>query len=310
MSALIEAKNLYRYYDDHCAVHDVSFELYKGQILGFLGPNGAGKTTTMQMLCGNLAPSSGQIIINGIDLLDRPKLAKSNLGYLPDTPPLYKELTVDEYLDYCARLHRLPFRSIGKAVSKAKRRCGLEQTSQRLIANLSKGFQQRIGIAQAILHEPRLIILDEPTVGLDPLQIKEIRSLIKELGTEHGIILSTHILPEVQESCSHVQIIHQGRLVLHETVAGLEQHMEGGSIRFRTRRPIEIERLSMIDGVKRIEMTAKGEYWLQHQERPQLLEQIAMNIIEAGWGLEEIMPVKKSIEDVFVSLTQQQARLR
>ncbi|WP_305906870.1 ABC transporter ATP-binding protein [Methylomarinum sp. Ch1-1] len=304
MTALIEAKNLYRYYDDHCAVHDVSFNLNKGEILGFLGPNGAGKTTTMQMLCGNLAPSAGQIIINGIDLLDKPKLAKSILGYLPDTPPLYKELSVDEYLDYCARLHRLPFRAIAKAVAKAKGRCGLEAVSDRLISNLSKGFQQRIGIAQAIVHEPELIILDEPTVGLDPIQIKEIRALIKELGSDHGVILSTHILSEVQESCSHVQIINRGKLILHETIAGLNRQMNGASIKFTTREPIDTARLSSLEGVTNITMIAKNQYLLQHANEPQLLEKVALQIIEAGWGLGEIAPVRQSIEDIFISMTQ------
>ncbi len=309
MSALIEAKNLYRYYDDHCAVHDVSFELNRGQILGFLGPNGAGKTTTMQMICGNLAPSAGQITINGIDLLDRPRQAKACLGYLADTPPLYKELTVDEYLAYCARLHRLPFRAVDKAVAKAKRLCALEQVSRRLIGNLSKGFQQRIGIAQAILHDPDLIILDEPTVGLDPIQIKEIRCLIGELGQHHGIILSTHILPEVQESCTHVQIIHQGKLVLHETIAGLNRHMNCATISFRTRVPVEIERLRAIDGVLAVENGADRHYLLRHQDQARFLEQIALRIIEAGWGLEEIRPVNHSLEDVFLSLTRQPEQL-
>lgn len=305
MTALIEASNLHRYYDDHCAVRDVSFTLNKGEVLGFLGPNGAGKTTTMQMLCGNLAPSAGQILINGIDLLDKPKQAKAGLGYLPDTPPLYKELTVDEYLDYCARLHRLSFRDIAKAVAKAKQRCGLESVSERLISNLSKGFQQRVGIAQAILHDPALIILDEPTVGLDPIQIKEIRTLIKELGQDHGVILSTHILPEVQESCSHVQIIHQGQLVLHETIAGLNHHMNSAAISFTTRQPVDISQLSAIDGVMDITETTANNYLLHHDNQTALLEQLALRIIEAGWGLESIAPVKKSIEDIFIALTQQ-----
>jgi ABC-2 type transport system ATP-binding protein len=219
---LVEAKQLYRYYGKHCAVHNVSFTLNKGQILGFLGANGAGKTTTMQMLCGNLAPSSGEILINGVDLLAHPVAAKQNIGYLPDQPPLYKELTVTEFLRYCAELHRMPNAEISAAVHSVQERCGLTEVAQRLIANLSKGYQQRVGIAQAILHNPPLIVLDEPTVGLDPLQIKEIRTLIKELAAEHGVILSTHILSEVQETCTDVQIIHQGRLVLSKTVAELE----------------------------------------------------------------------------------------
>jgi ABC-2 type transport system ATP-binding protein len=305
MTTLIETKNLYRYYGEHCAVNDVSFNLSKGEILGFLGPNGAGKTTTMQMLCGNLAPSSGQITINGFDLLDQPQRAKSTLGYLPDTPPLYKELTVTEFLEYCARLHKLSFRSIHKAVDKAQQRCGLKQVSERLIANLSKGFQQRIGIAQAILHEPEIIILDEPTVGLDPIQIKEIRSLIKQLGADHGIILSTHILPEVQESCSHVQIIHQGKLILTETISGLNRLMNTESIKFTTRHAINSRQLGEIEGVKDITMTTENQYFLQHNNGEQLVEKIALHIINAGWGLKEITPIKKSMEEIFISLTNQ-----
>lgn len=222
MSILVEAKQLYRYYGKHCAVQDVSFSLKKGQVLGFLGANGAGKTTTMSMLCGNLAPSSGEIIINGVDLLDNPVAAKQYIGYLPDQPPLYKELTVTEFLRYCAQLHRVPNTAVAQTVAVAQNRCGLKEVAQRLIGNLSKGYQQRVGIAQAILHDPPVIVLDEPTVGLDPIQIKEIRSLIKELGVDHGVILSTHILSEVQETCTDVQIIHQGQLVLSKTVAELD----------------------------------------------------------------------------------------
>ncbi len=306
MTELIKANNLYRYYGQHCAIDNISFTLNKGEILGFLGPNGAGKTTTMQMLCGNLAPSAGQIVINGVDLLDSPKQAKSGLGYLPDIPPLYKDLTVNEYLDFCARLHRMPYPTIGRAIDKTKKRCGLEEVSERMIGNLSKGFQQRLGIAQAILHDPELIILDEPTVGLDPIQIKEIRSLIKELGNDHGIILSTHILPEVQESCSHVQIIHQGKLVLHETIDGLNRQMNSAGIRFTTRKPVDIKRLTELEGVKEIDVIKEGRYLLHHDNSPQLLEKVAMLIIQAGWGLEEIAPVKKSIEDIFILLTQKQ----
>ena len=221
MSLLIEAKQLYRYYGEHCAVDNVSFSLRKGQVLGFLGTNGAGKTTTMSMLCGNLAPSSGEISINGIDLLDNPVAAKQFIGYLPDQPPLYKDLTVTEFLRYVAQLHRVPSAEISNAVAVAQQRCGLVEVADRLCGNLSKGYQQRVGIAQAILHNPPVIVLDEPTVGLDPIQIKEIRSLIKELGVNHGVILSTHILSEVQETCTDVQIIHQGKLVLSQSMAEL-----------------------------------------------------------------------------------------
>jgi ABC-2 type transport system ATP-binding protein len=227
---LVQAEHLYRYYSQTCAVSDVSFDLAKGDVLGFLGPNGAGKSSTMQMVTGNLAPSAGQISIQGIDLLDRPKEAKNAIGYLPEQPPVYRELTVDEYLHYCARLNRIARAHIPGAMDTAKQRCGLGDVGARLIGNLSKGYQQRVGIAQAIIHSPAVVILDEPTVGLDPIQIREIRSLIRELGNDHGIILSTHILPEVQATCNRVQIIHHGQLVFADSTAGLEQRMNATSL--------------------------------------------------------------------------------
>jgi len=300
---LIEANNLSRYYNDHCAVDDVSFSLAKGEVLGFLGPNGAGKTTTMQMLCGNLAPSSGEIRINGFDLLDQPKQAKQCLGYLPDTPPLYKELTVNEFLTYCGRLHGISFKQIKHAIDLAKDRCGLEQVANRLITNLSKGYQQRVGIAQAILHNPKIIILDEPTVGLDPIQIKEIRALIKELGQNHGIILSTHILSEVQESCSHVQIINQGQLILKESIACLNQRMNTGRIKVSTRSTMNLEHFSDINNIHTIEELSNNSYLFHHDISNNPIELIAEKIVNAGWGLLELSPVKQSMEEIFISLT-------
>jgi len=303
MSTLIEAKNLSRFYGTHCAVDDVSFTLAKGEILGFLGPNGAGKTTTMQMLCGNLAPSTGQIKINGYDLLDHPRHAKRCLGYLPDTPPLYKELTVNEFLEYSARLHRLSFREINKAVNAAKSHCNLNDVAERLIVNLSKGYQQRVGIAQAILHNPEIIVLDEPTVGLDPIQIKEIRSLIKQLGSDHGVILSTHILSEVQESCSHVQIINQGKLIFKETISGLNQRMNMGIIKIVTRKPIDLSAFSGINSISSIEQIKNTHYLVHHNADNNPIEPIADIIVNSGWGLQELTPINKSIEDIFISLT-------
>ncbi|MCF7966851.1 MAG: ABC transporter ATP-binding protein [Methylobacter tundripaludum] len=309
MTALIEAEHLTRYYGKHCAVNDVSFALAKGEVLGFLGANGAGKTTTMQMLCGNLAPSAGQIKINGFDLLDQPKAAKLSLGYLPDTPPLYKELTVQEFLLYCARLHGIAKNSIPDSIKRAQARCGLTEVANRLIANLSKGFQQRIGIAQAILHNPEVIVLDEPTVGLDPIQIREIRALIRELGQDHGVILSTHILTEVQESCSHVQIIDQGQLILNETVAGLNRQMDTGTLQVLTRLPSDINKLSAIPGVNSIESISANRIRIHHSVTANPAEHIAEQIIAAGWGLQELTPVKRSMEDIFISLTKEHREL-
>lgn len=218
---LISASGLVRYYAEQCAVDNVTVTLSKGEVLGLLGPNGAGKSTTMQMLTGNLAPSAGEIRINGVDLLEQPRQAKQHIGYLPEQPPVYRELTVAEYLHYCAQLRGIPRAQRQVTVERAAERCGLQDVRQRLIGNLSKGYRQRVGIAQAILHNPAVVILDEPTVGLDPLQIRDIRGLIRELGQEHGIILSTHILPEVQAVCDRVQILNRGKTVFNDSLQGV-----------------------------------------------------------------------------------------
>ena len=219
---LIVASGLSRFYGSHCAVDGLNLELRRGEVLGLLGPNGAGKSTTMQMLTGNLAPGTGEILVNGVDLLDQPRLAKANIGYLPEQPPVYRDLSVAEYLHFVARLHGLSGKRAKAAMTAACERCSLNDVYHRLIGNLSKGFQQRVGIAQAILHEPAIIILDEPTVGLDPIQIREIRALIRQLGESHGVILSTHILPEVQSVCDRVQILNRGKTVFNGELSDSE----------------------------------------------------------------------------------------
>jgi ABC-2 type transport system ATP-binding protein len=300
---LIAATQLSRYYGKLCAVNKLSFQLQKGQVLGFLGENGAGKTTTMQMLCGVLAPSSGQIHINGFDLLKHPQAAKQHLGYLPEQPPLYKELTVTEFLHYCGKLHGLSTSQRNHAVNIALEKCNLAAVSQRLIAVLSKGYQQRVGIAQAILHNPAVIILDEPTVGLDPIQIKEIRILIKQLTADHAVILSTHILSEVEEICSHVQIIQHGQLIFHNSIAQLTAHTNTNSLSLMTRTAIDETRLLEIDGVTHIETVAKQHYCIHHTQQSNPLETVTQLVINSGWGLEQITPIKRSLEDIFIALS-------
>ena len=219
----LSAVNLRRNYQSHAVVQQVSVQLKRGDVLGLLGPNGAGKTTTLRMLAGNLAPSAGNIEICGIDLFENPKEAKAHLGYLPEIPPLYPDMTVDEYLIFAARLHRIENNAIRARVDDTKQRCGLNHRGKQLIGTLSKGFQQRVGIAQAIIHGPAVIILDEPTVGLDPNQMREIRELISELRSFSSVILSTHILSEVESVCDRVQIMHQGSVVLDQTLTELKQ---------------------------------------------------------------------------------------
>lgn len=219
----LSARNLTRRFGNKAVIYDVSFELKRGEVLGLLGHNGAGKTTTMKMLTGCLSSDSGTIVICGIDLQHLPTLAKVHLGYLPETPPLYRELTVNDYLNFAARLRGMKSADISAALVQAKQRCGLEAVSQKIIGTLSKGYQQRVGIAQAIIHQPDVIVLDEPTVGLDPAQIREVRTLIRELGDTHSVILSTHLLGEVESICDRVEILHGGALVYSGTTVDLDK---------------------------------------------------------------------------------------
>ena len=300
--ALVQVKHLTRYYSQTCAVNDVSFDLAKGEVLGFLGPNGAGKSSTMQMITGNLAPGAGQVNIAGIDLLEQPKQAKREIGYLPEQPPLYRELTVDEFLRYCAQLNRIPRSHISSAMAIAKERTGLGDVGRRLIGNLSKGYQQRVGIAQAIIHSPAVVILDEPTVGLDPLQIREIRALICELGKEHGIILSTHILPEVQATCTRVQIINRGKLVFSDTTAGLESRMSATALIAGFHSAPDLAALQQLSGVERVEPLPGNRVRL-HYNDSNPAEALVEQSVTQRWRLQELTPECRTLEQIFIELT-------
>ncbi|MEO5573476.1 MAG: ATP-binding cassette domain-containing protein [Gammaproteobacteria bacterium] len=304
---LIRVEHLWRYYGTGCAVRDVSFEVRRGEVLGFLGPNGAGKSTIMQIISGNLAPSSGRVWINGVDLLDEPKRAKAALGFLPEQPPLYRELTVDEYLLYCARLHRIPRNQQTAALATAKQRCGLTDVGRRLIGNLSKGYQQRVGIAQAIIHAPAVVILDEPTVGLDPIQIREIRDLICELRGAHSIILSTHILPEVQATCDRVQIINRGELILADTTAGLMRRMQTSSLLIGLRRPPTLDVLLGIAGVEGVEQAENNLLRLHYAAGQNPAETVVKLSVSQDWGLYELSAERISLEQIFVDITRSEA---
>jgi ABC-2 type transport system ATP-binding protein len=300
---LVSVQHLSRYYGSLTAVVDVNFELAQGEVLGFLGPNGAGKSTTMQVITGNLAPSVGHIRICGIDLLEQPKLAKAEIGYLPEQPPLYRDLSVDEYLRFCAQLNRISRDKIVAAVSHAKQRCGLEAVGKRLINNLSKGYQQRVGIAQAIIHSPSVVVLDEPTVGLDPIQIREIRSLIRELGKEHGVILSTHILPEVQMTCDRVQIISNGRLVFSDHIANLNQQMDSTCLLLGLQHPPSTDHLATIEGVTEVEKLDDGRLRIHHASGDSPASRLAEQAVTQDWGLYELTPEFKTLEHIFVEIT-------
>jgi len=299
MSCIISVNNLTRRYGDFVAVDDISFELAAGDILGFLGPNGAGKSSTMQMLTGNLAPTLGEIFIDGIDLLEKPKAAKASLGYLPENPPLYKEMTVIEYLQFCGRLHLISKSQLNKVCNSAIERCGLGEVRQRLIRNLSKGYQQRVGIAQAILHSPPVIILDEPTVGLDPIQILEIRQLMKTLGESHGIILCTHILPEVQAVCNRVQIINRGKLVYSSDMDAL-LNTQNLKYDITLSSLVNRDELASHDAFSAIEMIDDHHFITESDlDASQLCEYI----VEQKWGLTRFTTHEVSLEKIFIDLT-------
>ncbi len=302
----VSAQGLSRKFGAHTAVNGISLELRRGEILGFLGPNGAGKTTTMQMLTGNLAPSTGAISICGIDLFERATAAKARLGYLPEHPPLYHELTVTEYLELAARLHRVAKTAIGAAVNNALARCGLDDVAKKLIGALSKGYQQRVGIAQAIVHQPDVVILDEPTVGLDPNQIRDIRKLIRELGTNYSVILSTHILPEVESVCDRVQILHHGSTVFSDTIAGLKQFHGGRMVLLGLKRPPAINEIRAINGVARVEAAGDNLFHVSFADNFDASEDLARRAAEKSWGLYQLAPAQSSLEDVFVHLTQKE----
>ncbi len=300
---ILQVESLSRRYGAIHAVDDISFTLNRGEVLGFLGPNGAGKSTTMKIISGNLAPSAGSAIIAGFDILDDPQQAKAALGFLPEQPPLYKELTVSEYLNYAACLNRIAKKQIKHAVDHVIQRCSLESVSKRLIGNLSKGFQQRVGIAQAIIHNPELVILDEPTVGLDPIQIREIRQLIRDLAKEHSVILSTHILPEVQATCDQVQIIKQGKLVFNDSIDGLSQRMQTTALLMKVKCMPSHSALLAIPGVQDVETVDKTTLRIHFQAEHDPTETLVIASVNDDWKLYEITPEKRSLEEVFVDLT-------
>ena len=308
-NVLIQANALNRYYGDYQAVSNFNLTLKKGEVLGLLGPNGAGKSTTMQMLTGNISPSSGDVFINGISLIDEPESAKSGIGYLPEQPPVYRDMTVSEYLSYCAALRGVSKEKRSRFIDDANDRCGLQDVSKKLIGNLSKGFQQRVGIAQAILHKPKVVIFDEPTVGLDPLQINQIRKLISELGEDHAVILSTHILPEVQAVCDRVQIINRGETVFSDSFSMLAERHLNSHLIVEFDNVIDSKLLEKLVNVEHIKILNspinQNRYQLDLKQASDLKvtsSAIYELSVEQGWGLLELSSQKETLEQIFMDL--------
>lgn len=306
---MIEVKNLVKKYGDHTAVDHLSFTVEKGQIYGFLGPNGAGKSTTMNIMTGYLGATDGEVLINGHDILKEPEAAKKSIGYLPELPPLYMDMTVMEYLKFSTELKKIKKEDREAEIEKALKLVKLADVQDRLIKNLSKGYKQRVGLAQAILGFPEIIILDEPTVGLDPKQIIEIRELIRELAKEHTVILSSHILAEIREVCDYIMIISKGKLVASDTPEHLEELMNGSDTIHIERRAEEETVREILSGLKDIEdvtYTQENEILkaeVKTKERKDIREAIFSAFAEAQCPLLTLQKTTVSLEEVFLELT-------
>jgi ABC-2 type transport system ATP-binding protein len=305
-SIMIEAIHLTKVYDNTTALSDVSFQVEKGEILGFLGPNGAGKTTTMRILTGYMPPTSGTATVAGFDVLDSSLDVRKKTGYLPENPPVYGDMTVSSFLRFIARIKGVPKTKEKERTDYVVSRCGLQEVRRRLIGHLSRGFRQRVGLAQALIHDPEVLILDEPTIGLDPGQIIEIRQLIKSLAGEHTIILSSHILPEVEQTCSKVVIINKGRIIAVDTPERLSVSLRGVNLyNMVVRRPSEeLEKLILaLPGIVSLRADEAGSYTIETDKDVDLREQISELAVRNNTGLLELKSVAFTLEDVFVQLT-------
>lgn len=310
---MIEVKDLVKKYGSHLAVDHLSFTLESGKIYGFLGPNGAGKSTTMNIMTGYLGATQGSVLIDGHDILKEPEEAKKHIGYLPELPPLYMDMTVQEYLEFAAELKKLPKEKRESDISEVVKLTRLQDVSGRLIKNLSKGYKQRVGLAQAILGFPEIIILDEPTVGLDPKQIIEIRELIRTLSEKHTVILSSHILAEVREVCDYILIISKGKLVASDTPENLELLRNGASsLELEVKAAPETVRaiLSTIDDIDAMEMHSENENHtrvkLETKNGADIREAVFYAFAEEKCPLLEMKTAKASLEDIFMELTQKE----
>jgi gliding motility-associated transport system ATP-binding protein len=314
---VIEVQHLTKHYGRVTAVDDVSFRVESGEILGFLGPNGAGKTTTMRILTGYMPATSGKAVVAGFDVFEQPIEAKRRIGYLPETPPLYSDMTVREYLQFVAKVKGVPPGDRRSRIQAVMERTRVDDMANRLCSKLSKGYKQRVGLAQALIHNPDVLVLDEPTAGLDPKQIIETRELIKALAGSHTIILSTHILPEVAQTCQRVVIINKGRVVAVDTPANLTARLRGSETMY-----VQVDAgggdvaaaLGRIPGVTRVAASDTRDhhsgYEVESERGRDIRRDLARTVVANGWGLLELRPMRMSLEEIFLSLTTEEAPTR
>ena len=311
-SMMIQATGLTHYYGPHPAIQDVNFGVEKGEILGFLGPNGAGKTTTMRIITGYMPPTRGEVSLDGFDVVEQSLQARRKIGYLPETVPLYTDMTVTGYLKYMGTLRGMPPKDINRRTSEVIDVCRLGDYRKTIIGKLSKGFRQRVGVAQAIIHEPEVLVLDEPTIGIDPIQVVETRRLIQDLGKAQTVVLSSHILPEVSMICQRVLIIHEGRIVAEDTPSNLAQRLQGVNrleVEISGPREDVLPALRRINGVSDVSYRGsqgRDIYLVLASGGKDLRDEISRAVVSSGWSLLSMQQVGMSLEEIFLKLTTQE----
>jgi len=302
---IVKIRDLSHRYATSWAIRGINMDIPPNGIVGLLGSNGAGKSTTMNILCGSLNQTEGTVLIDGINMREQPKVAKQYIGFLPQIPPLYMDLTVDEYLRYCAALRRIPHNKVEGAIAEARERCGLTHFSHRLLKNLSGGYRQRVGIAQAIVHRPRLVVLDEPTNGLDPNQIVEVRALIRDIAAERAVIFSSHVLSEVQLLCKEIKMIENGRIVFSDTMEAFNNYVEPHSVLMYMENPPAQEELMQVPGVTKVEFLNERRLRVFFTGDKDIAERLITTSVQNGWRLVEINLDKTAIDEIFQQLSLQ-----
>jgi ABC-2 type transport system ATP-binding protein len=305
MGSILKVERLSHKYSNNWAIRDINIEIGQHGAVGLLGSNGAGKSTTMNIMCGVLNQTEGNVYINGMDIRESPELAKREIGFLPQDPPLYTDLTIDEYLTYCAELRLMPKDKIKAAVDEVKERCGIAHFSTRLIRNLSGGYRQRVGIAQAIIHKPRLVVMDEPANGLDPNQLIEVRKLIKEIARDHVVLLSSHILSEIHLLCKEVIMIEAGRIVFSDSMNAFNDYIQPHSLLVRMENPPPAAGLLAVQGVTRVEFLTAQQVRIYFDSDEEIAERVVAASIQNAWRLREISLDKGLLDDVFKQLSTQ-----
>ena len=307
---MITVENLSKSYAAKSAIEGVSFQVEKGEILGFLGPNGAGKTTTMRIVTGFMPATEGTVKVDGFDVFENPIDVRRRIGYLPENPPLYLEMTVAGYLRFVAKIKGVPKENIDSEVKRVMERVSISDVRERIIAKLSKGYKQRVGLAQALLNDPPVMILDEPTIGLDPKQIHEVRELVKDLAGNHTVVLSTHILPEVEQTCHRVVIINKGKIVAVDTPQNLRSQLQGAErVSLEVQGPVSeiTTKLKAMPGVVDVRKIADSDgrhrFQVEGELRKDIRSDLARTIVQNGWGLYELQSSTMSLEDIFLELT-------